>query len=44
MPSPGSRAAARRHAGQQLRSLCEELGLEDVAGEFDHDTHDARSA
>lgn len=30
MPSPGS-STLRHHAGQQLRSLCEELGLEDVA-------------
>jgi DMATS type aromatic prenyltransferase len=30
MPSPGSRTL-RQHAGQQLRSLFEELGLEDVA-------------
>jgi DMATS type aromatic prenyltransferase len=30
MPTPGSRTL-RHHAGQQLRSLCEELGLEDVA-------------
>lgn len=30
MSSPGSRTL-RHHAGQQLRSLCEELGLEDIA-------------
>lgn len=43
MPSLDNRTL-RRHAGQQLRLLCEELGLEDVAGECVRLLHDLRGS